>query len=82
MSTSATPFPPPDQGCYVDDGWAHRSKGMRCVTCMWFVSKKPPEGQETAVPLGRCRRHAPTLSGFPVVFPTDWCGDHKLSEAL
>ena len=30
--------------------------------------------------IGRCRRHAPTMSGFPVVFDTDWCGDHKLDE--
>jgi hypothetical protein len=30
--------------------------------------------------LGRCRRHAPTMSGFPAVFETDWCGDHKLDE--
>jgi hypothetical protein len=28
---------------------------------------------------GRCRKHAPTLQGWPVVFPTDWCGDHKLA---
>jgi hypothetical protein len=31
-------------------------------------------------PLGRCRRHAPTLSGWPAVFDVDWCGDHKLDE--
>lgn len=30
--------------------------------------------------LGRCRRHAPTMSGYPVVFPSDWCGEHKLDE--
>lgn len=30
--------------------------------------------------IGRCRRHAPTMAGFPVVFVTDWCGDHKLDE--
>lgn len=28
--------------------------------------------------VGRCRRHAPTLNGYPVVLPKDWCGDHKL----
>jgi len=56
------------------DNWKHRSKGMRCSTCMWFVEKAP--SQE----LGRCRRHAPTMSGFPVVFATDWCGDHKIDE--
>jgi hypothetical protein len=30
--------------------------------------------------LGRCRRHAPTLAGWPVVFATDWCGDNKIDE--
>jgi len=31
-------------------------------------------------PLGRCRKHAPTLDGWPAVFESDWCGDHKLDE--
>ncbi len=53
------------------DPWAHRSKGMRCESCMWFA----PKGK-----LGRCRRRAPTMNGYPVVFTTDWCGDHKLNE--
>jgi hypothetical protein len=57
------------------DPWAHRSEGMRCKTCVWFVSKG-----ETGI--GRCRRHAPTMSGYPVVFLTDWCGDHKLDEEV
>lgn len=56
------------------DPWAHRSKGMRCRTCMWFVSKAD-SGPET----GRCRRHVPTMNGYPVVFTNDWCGDHKLA---
>ncbi len=30
--------------------------------------------------LGRCRRHAPTMNGYPVVFVNDWCGDHKVDE--
>lgn len=30
--------------------------------------------------LGRCRRHAPTMSGFPAVFVNDWCGDHRIDE--
>ena len=55
------------------DPWNHRSKGMRCKTCMWYISK----GNK---PIGRCRRHAPTMNGYPVVFEDDWCGDHKLSE--
>jgi hypothetical protein len=30
--------------------------------------------------LGRCRRHAPTMSGWPVMFVNDFCGDHRLDE--
>ena len=57
-----------------NDPWKHRSSGMRCATCMFFAPKAPRED------FGRCRRHAPTMSGFPAVFATDWCGDHKLDE--
>lgn len=56
------------------DRWAHRSAMMKCGSCMWFVAKKP------RTDFGRCRRHAPTLAGWPAVFSTDWCGDHKLDE--
>jgi hypothetical protein len=61
-----------------DDNWKHRSAGMRCKTCIWFVGKGPFEAQ--VADIGRCRRHAPTMNGYPVVFGTDWCGDHKLDE--
>ena len=61
------------------DPWKHRSKNMRCFTCMWFVLKESEEGKEPV--LGRCRRHAPTMNGYPVVFLNDWCGDHKVNEA-
>lgn len=54
------------------DPWAHRSTGMKCRTCMWYVEKKAE--------LGRCRRHAPTMNGYPAVYNNDWCGDHKLDE--
>lgn len=78
----------------MEDNWKHRSQGMRCKTCMWFVPKVPGGGQvvlgkhceknyEPATPfydLGRCRRHAPTMTGWPVVFVNDWCGDHKIDE--
>lgn len=64
-----------------DDPWKHRSEGMRCATCMFYVAKEPGQAPAESKPLGRCRRHAPTMSGYPVVFPTDWCGDHKLDEA-
>ena len=59
------------------DNWRHRSKGMKCETCMWYVPKGEYEGSN----IGRCRRHSPTMSGWPVMFATDWCGDHKLDEA-
>jgi hypothetical protein len=61
-----------------EDPWEHRSEGMRCRTCMWFVCKANP-GMGNLI-VGRCRRHAPTMSGYPAVFPMDWCGDHKLDE--
>lgn len=55
-------------GAGNDDPWKHRSKGMVCGTCMWHVNC-------------RCRRHAPTMSGYPAVFSdTDWCGDHKMDK--
>lgn len=69
------------------DNWKHRSSGMVCLTCMYFVRKavklaEPATNRPTndKGDLGRCRRHAPTMSGFPAVFETDWCGDHKLDE--
>lgn len=63
------------------DPWAHRSKMMKCSTCIWFVVKKPTlQLDESPNQLGRCRRRAPTLDGYPAVFEQDWCGDHKLDE--
>ena len=66
------------------DPWIHRSANMQCRTCMWFIAKsKSPTTPFTSTFLkmvGRCRRHAPSMSGFPAVFPTDWCGDHKIDE--
>jgi hypothetical protein len=56
------------------DPWEHRAKGMRCATCMWFVEKRSDL-------IGRCRRHAPSMNGYPVVYTHDWCGDHKLDES-
>jgi len=69
------------------DNWQHRSSKMTCFTCMYFVTKLPltmPEAQKDSkiepTQLGRCRRHAPTLGGWPAVYSSDWCGDHKLDE--
>ena len=55
------------------DSWRDKST-YHCATCMFYV----PKENET---IGRCRRHAPTLGGFPVVYAVDWCGDHKLQGA-
>ena len=55
----------------VQDPWGCRSDRMKCKTCMWFVKK--------LFTIGRCRKHSPTLSGYPVVYQDDWCGDHKLN---
>jgi hypothetical protein len=63
------------------DPWVNRSWGMRCKTCIWFVPKAPKISTASeAETFGRCRRHAPVMSGFPAVFDDDWCGDHKLDE--
>jgi len=59
------------------DNWKDRSQNMKCKTCMWFV---PKVDVEDIINLGRCRRHAPSMNGFPVVFVNDWCGDHRLDE--
>lgn len=73
-----------------NDPWIHRSDNMKCKTCMWFVPKmqsKERRAEITGNPephvfydLGRCRRHCPTMGGFPVVFVNDWCGDHRIDE--
>jgi len=65
-----------------EDNWKHRSKGMRCQTCVCFVRKDNQYKichADTGC-LGRCRRHAPTLYGWPVVFENDWCFDFKMDE--
>jgi hypothetical protein len=59
------------------DNWKHRSQNMRCRTCIWFV---PKENEAGIIDLGRCRKNAPTMDGFPVVFVNDWCGKHRLDE--
>ena len=61
------------------DPWAHRSAKMVCDTCMWFVAKVTDDDSDKSA-LGRCRRRAPTMNGFPAVYRDDWCGDHKLDE--
>lgn len=66
----------------LEDMWKHRSTEMSCEKCMYFVRKvvKMPNGEKSSN-LGRCRRHSPSVSqGWPAIFSSDWCGDHKLDE--
>src|SRR3972149_11847709 len=60
-----------------EDNWQNRSVTMRCGFCIYFVPKGAP-----IAGLGRCRRHAPTLNGWPAVFVSDFCGDHKLDDVV
>jgi hypothetical protein len=61
----------------IRDNWMHRAANMTCVTCMFYVPKVADGGTSH---LGRCRRRAPTMAGWPAVFEADWCGDHKIDE--
>ena len=51
----------------MEDNWKNRTVEMRCQSCMYFINF-------------RCRRNAPTMAGFPAVYPDDWCGEHKLGK--
>lgn len=60
-----------------DDPWIHRNENMVCKTCIYYRGK----ASSSSTKIGRCRRHAPTMSGYPVVFENEvGCGDHKLDE--
>jgi hypothetical protein len=54
----------------AEDNWKHLDTTMTCEFCMYWVLKDNK--------LGRCRKHAPTLDGWPATYMSDWCGDHKL----
>lgn len=60
---------PQEKNPEPQDPWAHRSEYMRCRSCMWYVNF-------------RCRKHAPTMNGYPAVYPSDWCGDHKCDKVV
>lgn len=64
----------------VKDPWKHRSAGMSCKTCMFGVFGRSDPDSATGS-LGRCRRHAPTMGGYPAIYESDWCGDHKLEKS-
>ena len=80
MEESAKMRQEPNPGGAGLDPWKHRSQGMVCRTCMFFVEKYRTSPALTDAPVGRCRRHAPTMQGYPAVFGHDWCGDHKRDE--
>ena len=44
-----------------------------CKNCRWFLRK-----QDT--PVGRCRKYASIMDGFPGVMEDDWCGDFRLEH--
>ena len=54
------------------DKW-DRKTDFNCDSCMFYVPKTEKSG--------RCRRNAPTMKGFPVVYgDADWCGEHKIGS--
>lgn len=53
----------------LSDNWSEKTSEMLCKTCMFYVNF-------------RCRRSAPTIKGFPAVYPEDWCGEHKLDKKI
>lgn len=58
----------------MTDKW-DRKTNFCCGTCAYYV---PKQGDSD---IGRCRRNAPTMAGYPVVFEyVDWCGEHKLGS--
>lgn len=55
------------------DYWGNRNYQMTCGRCIYFLLKRSI--------IGRCKRHAPTNTGYPVVFVDEpGCGDFKLDE--
>ena len=52
------------------DNWKDQAS-FCCKTCMYYVAKSDN--------IGRCRYYPPKpVQGFVVMFPTDFCGQHKL----
>ena len=45
-----------------------------------YVEKVNPDISCIHEVIGRCRKRSPTMNGYPVVYPNDWCGDHKVDE--
>lgn len=65
----------------MPDNWKDRNTGMRCETCVSYVPKTVKErGKDVLSGIGRCRALPPTMRGFPAVFESDWCGQHRIDE--
>ena len=61
------------------DKW-DRKTNFTCISCMYCVPKKSNTNKDVEE-IGRCRRNAPTMKGYPVIKPYfDWCGEHKLGS--
>lgn len=56
------------------------SVGTRCRSCAFFAERSRSISNNATGSPGRCRRHSPTLRGWPIVYSLDWCGDHKHDE--
>ena len=72
----------PDKGVLIGDKW-DRKTNFNCDSCMFYVPKRDAliAGQVIDTPEGRCRRNAPTMTGYPVVYADrDWCGEHKIGS--
>ena len=60
--------PPATTPVVKGDNWRKGNNRYICNTCAHYLNY-------------RCRKHAPRgLEGWPAVFPTDYCGDHKMDK--
>jgi len=50
---------------------------LRCFNCVFFEGKEDATG---FIQVGRCIRNAPTIRGFPIMLPNQFCGEHRLDE--
>ncbi len=44
------------------------------------IAKEGEKGIKISPDEGRCRRRAPTMQGFTVVYSNGWCGEHKIGS--
>ena len=50
---------------------------LKCFNCIFFEGKEDATG---FIQVGRCIRNAPTIRGFPIMLPNQYCGEHRLDE--